>query len=269
MAKKEKQKWSNKKGKTTKKRAPKKRTNLKSVLQSVYHDTVSLETTCCHTCECCKVAMPQINYSEFVQIATTIWKEQSHAEILDIICKSLEYFFRYEYDKWGMDALVKPCMFLGEDNMCTVYENRPLGCRMYGLWPEEMYNERVGKFAKAYEEHGLKREELPLHKQCPLVKRTNPEVELNEEVIEGLYTQLNELDKTTGEFSEVQVRQKENYRTFHDWLLLKILGEDWLSQLTTFILAADRPTMEGQIDALKDVIRENFKAKLPDITGTL
>jgi Fe-S-cluster containining protein len=214
--------------------------------------------------------MPQINYSEFVQIATRVWKEKSHAEILDIICTSLEYFFRYDYGKWGQDALVKPCMLLNEDGMCTVYEDRPLSCRMYGIWPEDMYNERVDKFAESYKEkYGLKREELPLAKQCPLVTRKSEDSPLTREVIEGLYKQLDELDKTTGDFSDVQVRQKENYRTFHDWLLLKILGEDWLSQLTAFILAADRETMEDQIVALKDVIRDNFKDKLPDITKTL
>jgi len=245
---------------------PKKRTNLKSTLQSIYNDTVSMQTTCCHTCECCNVAMPQINYSEFVQIVITVWKEKSHEEILNVICKSLEYFFRYEYEKWGMDALIKPCMLLGKDNMCTVYEDRPLSCRLYGLWPEEMYNKRVDKFTKAYEKYGLKKEDLPLHSQCPLVKRVDPSVALTEEVIDGLFKQLDDLDKKIGDFSEAQVRQKENYRTFHDWLLLNILGENWLSQLTTFILAADLSTMKDQIEALKVVIRDNFKDKLPDIS---
>jgi Fe-S-cluster containining protein len=264
MSKKKKKKTSNRKPK-----AVKKRTDLKSVLQSIYHDTVSLETKCNHTCECCKVAMPQINYSEFVQIATTIWKTKSHDEILDIICTSLEYFFRYEYEKWGKDALVKPCMFLGENDRCTIYEDRPLNCRLYGLWPEEVYNERVDKFVKAYEKYGLTKETIPLGKQCPLVERTNTDKELTKEVIEELFSKLDDLDKTTGDFSSAQIRQKENYRTFHDWLLLKILGEEWLSQLTTFILAANRETMEDQIVALKEVVRDNFRHQLPNISDKL
>jgi Fe-S-cluster containining protein len=258
-----------KKKKSGSKNAPK-RTDLRSTLQSIYHDTVSLETTCGHTCTCCKVAMPQLNYSEFVQIVTTIWKEKSHADILDIICKSLEYFFRYDYAKWEKDALVKPCMLLDKNEMCTIYEDRPLSCRMYGLWPEDMYNERVDKFANAYKEkYGLERDELPLSKQCPLVKRKDDSNPLTREVIESLYKRLDNLDKTTGDFTSAQVRQKENYRTFHDWLLLKILGEEWLSQLTSFILAADKEIMEDQIKALKEVIRENFKNKIPDITKAL
>jgi len=255
------------KSKTKKKKTSvKNRTDLKSVLQSIYHDTADLSTTCCHQCQCCNVAMPQLNSSEYIQIATTIWKSKSHEDILDIICKSVEYFFRYEYTKWGMDALIKPCMFLGKDKNCDIYEDRPLSCRIYGLWPDSVYNNRVDRFAKAYEKHGLKREELPLHKQCPMVKRVNPEVELTEEVINGLFKQLDDLDSKIGSFSDLQIRQKENYRTFHDWLLLNIFGEDWLSQLTTFILAADRKTMEEQIEAIKTVIRDNFKSNLPQLT---
>ncbi|MFA7220335.1 MAG: YkgJ family cysteine cluster protein [Synergistaceae bacterium] len=244
---------------------PKKRTNLRSVLQSIYHDNVNLETTCNHACDCCNIAMPQINYSEFIQIATIIWKEKSHEEILNIICKSLEYFVRYEYEKWGKDTLIKPCMFLGENKRCTIYEDRPLNCRLYGLWPEEIYEDRVLKFAEAYKQYGLKREDLPLNRQCPYVKRVDNEVPITNEIIESLFERLDELDKTTGGFSSAQVRQKENYRTFHDWLLLKILGEEWLSQLTTFILAADREIMEDQIKAMDGVMRENFKTKIPDI----
>jgi Fe-S-cluster containining protein len=243
----------------------KKRTDLKSVLKSIYNDTVNLDTMCSHTCECCKVAMPQINYSEFLQIVTTVWKNKSHDEILEVICKSLEYFFRYEYEKWGKDALIKPCMFLGEDNRCQIYEDRPLNCRLYGLWPEEMYNERVDKFAKAYEQYGLKKEDLPLNKQCPLVKRVDADKEINKEVIEGLFKQLDDLDKKTGNFSNLQIKQKENYRTFHDWLLFSILGEDWLSQLTAFIMAADKETMIDQLLILQNVIKDNFKDKLPEI----
>ena len=252
-----------------KKKTKKKRTNLRSVLQNIYHDTVDLSTKCSHNCACCKVAMPQINYSEFVQIATNVWKNKSNEQILDIICTSLEYFFRYEYGKWGKESLIKPCMFTDDNGMCSIYEDRPLNCRLYGLWPEEDYEERVDKFAKAYEKHGLKREDLPLNKQCPNVKRVDDSVELTSEVISGLFKQLDELDSKTGHFSKAQIRQRENYRTFHDWLLLKILGEDWLSQLTTFILAADRETMEEQLKALKSVVRDNFGDQLPDITKTL
>lgn len=30
------------------------------------------------------------------------------------------------------------CIFLGEDNRCTIYEARPLQCRTYPYWPRMM-----------------------------------------------------------------------------------------------------------------------------------
>jgi len=257
-------KRSSNKKKRSKKKVAKKRTDLRSVLQSIYHDNVSLETTCCHSCECCKVAMPQINYSEFVQIVTTLWNEKPESEILDLISTSLEYFFRYEYEKWGMESLVKPCMFLKEDR-CTVYVDRPLNCRLYGLWPEDDYEDRVQKFAAAYEVHGLKRDDLPLNRQCAFVKRVDNETELTAEVIQSLFDKLDKLDATTGNFTPAQIRQKENYRTFHDWLLLKVFGEEELSRQTAFVLAASKETMEALLSVLKEVLMKTFKNNVPKL----
>ena len=100
--------------------------NLHSVLQSIYHDYVNLETTCKHRCECCNIAMPQIQYSEFVQIITVLWNKLSNDEKVSLICKSVEYFFRNEYSKWAKDSLIKPCMLLDGNGLCKCYNNRPL-----------------------------------------------------------------------------------------------------------------------------------------------
>ena len=72
-----------------------------------------------------------------------------------------------------------------------------------------------------------------------------------------------------GDFSETQIEAKENYRTFHDWLLVKVLGEEWLSNLTSFIMSADRPAMEEQIEAIKKALQEAFEKNVPDIREKL
>lgn len=248
-----------------------KRFNLKQVLESIYVDYVNLETTCNHVCDCCNVAMPQLNYSEFVQIITELWPKLNNAAKLDMICKSIEYFFRYDYEKWATDSLIKPCMLLEEKTkLCSIYESRPLNCRMYGLWPKEDYEKRVDRFAKVYENYGLKRENLPLNTQCPFVKRVDDSKPLTTEVINGLFAKLDDLDKKVGNFTDLQVAQKENYRTFHDWLLLKVLEESWLTKLTSFLMAADKEAMEDQIRVIKDVFTKEFlKNGIPDIVRKL
>jgi len=237
------------------------RKNLKEKLKNIY-DSVDLATTGCEIticrCACCRVAMPQMNYSEFVQLATDLWNDSSNEKKTDIICKSIEYFFRNEYEKWGMDSLIKPCQFVDKVGRCTIYGNRPLSCRSYGLWPQEEYEKRVDKFEEAYKKYGLTRNDLPLAKQCKMIRRADGSTELTMEELDGLFTKLDDLDKKVGDFSNLQIKSKENYRTFHDWLLLKVFGEDWLTMLTTFMMSATKEQMEDQVVQLRKVIEETL-----------
>ena len=156
-------------------------------------------------------------------------------------------------------------MLLAEDGKCTCYEARPLSCRMYGLWPEDDYNSRVDKFEKAYKGL-LEREELPLHAQCPYVKRVDDTVELTTEAIQSLYDKLDALDAKMNMFSAAQISNKENYRTFHDWFLLIFFGEVWLSAMTDFILRADLDAMKDQIEQIKVVVDNKYSAgNMPDV----
>jgi Fe-S-cluster containining protein len=240
------------------------RVTLKDKLSRVYN-AIDLTTTCQGKCECCKAACPSMNYCEFTQLIKEIWDKESTGSKIELVCTSIEYFFRYEFEKWGVETLIKPCMLLDKNNRCKYYESRPLSCRMYGLWPKEAYKKRVDKFEKAYEGL-LKRKELPLNTQCTCVKRLDDSHEITVEIIEDLYAELDNIDRRVMKgFSEIQIKEKENYRSFHDWLLLKVFGEQWLSMLTSFMLAADRKTMEDQILELKAAVRENFSLKMPQI----
>jgi len=48
-------------------------------------------------------------------------------------------------------------------------------------------------------------------------------------------------------------------------LLLKIFGEPWLVQLTNFMLAADKETIEDQVEALKTAVRQKYAKDMPEI----
>lgn len=245
----------------------KKRTDLDSALQNIYHDNVNLNTTQSCACSCCKIGMPQMHYSEFTNIVTDLWKNASKERKLEMICTSIEYWFMNQFEKWGIKSLVKPCMFLDkETNRCSIYKKRPLNCRLYGLWPKEEYEKRVDRFAKAFEKYGLSKHDLPLHQQCDKVKRVDETIELTKEKINELFSKIDALDKAMGDFSDLQISQRENYRTFHDWLLLKTFGDDWLSQLTAFMLAATREQIEDQIEAIKHVVMTHSESVLSKAT---
>lgn len=253
--------------KNTRRFSPKKnrvKITLKDKLDEIYNASACLDTTYQGRCSCCKTAMPQMNYCEFCQLADDLWKTTSRSEQVRLICASIEYFFRNEFEKWGKESLIKPCLLLDENGKCRWYKLRPLSCRLYGLWPEATYNARVDKFEKAYEGL-LKRDELPLNKQCPYVKRVDETVPLTDDLINYLYKQLDELDKKIGNFSDLQIEQKENYRTFHDWLLFKIFGSDWLVALTQFMLGASRDLIEEQMNAIKKAVVNNLSKDMPDL----
>lgn len=237
---------------------------LKEKLESIYNTSVCLNTTCQGKCECCKTAMPQMNFCEFTQILHEIKNTTSRSDQIKLVLTSIEYFFRNEFEKWGKESLIKPCLLLGEDGKCIFYSSRPLSCRLYGLWPEDVYNARVDKFEKAYSGL-LRREDLPLNKQCPYVKRTDETILITEELIKHLYKQLDDLDQKVGNFTNLQISQKENYRSFHDWLLLKVFGEDWLVQLTQFMLSASRPIIEDQIKAIQEALRKKYAKEMPKL----
>jgi len=270
MAKKEKRKWSSKrKQKRSGKMIPFTKRNTKKIsladkLNQVY-SSVNLETTCDGRCECCKVAMPQVNYCEFLQLMYEAWNNETRGGKIDLICKSIEYFMHNEFEKFKMKTLIKPCMLLTEEGQCRYYESRPLNCRLYGLWPEDTYNERVDKFTKAYEGL-LERSEIPLNTQCPYVKRKDESEPLTMDVINGLFAKLDSLDTLTKKFTDNQIQNKENYRAFHDWLLWTIFGEDWLSTMTSFVLAADADAIDDLIEQVKKAVRDKFaKDNLPDL----
>jgi len=236
---------------------------LKDRLNKIYNDKVNLSTTCSGTCECCKTAMPQMNYCEFTQLVNEIWETTSREEKINMICTSIEYFMHNQFEKFGMQSLIKPCMLL-KDNKCGYYDSRPLNCRIYGLWPSDCYEDRVDRFELAYDGM-LTRKQLPLNKQCPYVKRIDESIPITSELLDDLFSQLDSIDAKVGQFTEVQIKNRDNYRTLHDWLLWKVFGEDWLTKLTDFIIAANKETISDLIEQIKNSTRQQFSKDMPDL----
>ena len=224
----------------------KKTITLDTKLSQIYNQ-VNLETSCCRQCTCCLVACPQMNYSEAVNILDYIWQNWSKDKKKTLIIKSIKYFFS--------NSVIKACPMLGknEDGSygCQVYEKRPLNCRMYGLWPQDSYEERVKGFMMATK---LGREEIPLNKQCGQVKRTDDSEKLTNEVIDSLYDRLDALDKKLGDFSEDDFSYQANKRTIHDWVLAKFYGEGKLELMSQFLLAAEKDEIDDFIKILSEQV---------------
>lgn len=231
--------------------------SLKEKLQEVYA-TVNLKTVCSGHCVCCHVACPQMNYSEFLVIVDSLYRRETKADRVAVLKASIKYFFS--------NSLVKPCpLLLGKS--CSVYDVRPLSCRLYGLWPEEMYEERVTRFMKVT---GLQKKEIPLNTQCKFVTRVDLSQPITREVIESMFKQLDVLDMSVGGFNEQQVNKRYNQRTWHDWFMVTVFGEDRLSALSTYFLAAKEEDVKDLAEKMceqVDKIGDDMFAKVSKEVG--
>jgi len=85
------------------------------------HDEVFEEINCLNCANCCKTTSP-IFYERDIERAAKALR-----------MKPGDFFEKYlKMDEDG-DAVLQhsPCAFLGADNYCSIYENRPNACREY------------------------------------------------------------------------------------------------------------------------------------------
>ncbi len=100
-----------------KKKPPKK---LDQIMQDL-HDAEFAQTDCLQCANCCKTTGPLFTDKDVARISKHV--------------KMKPYQFEQEYlriDEDG-DLILQqtPCVFLGSDNYCSIYEVRPKACREY------------------------------------------------------------------------------------------------------------------------------------------
>ena len=100
-----------------KKRPPK---NLDTTMQLLHEEEFS-RTNCLECANCCKTTGPLFTDADIVRIA-------KHLKV-----KPQKFIGDYlRVDEEGDYVLQKvPCVFLGADNYCSIYEVRPKACREY------------------------------------------------------------------------------------------------------------------------------------------
>lgn len=85
------------------------------------HDKISNKTDCLSCANCCRNLGPRITDKDLERIAKTLRKKAT-----DVISS----YLRIDEDG-DMVFQSMPCPFLGSDNYCSIYENRPKACREY------------------------------------------------------------------------------------------------------------------------------------------
>ena len=88
----------------------------------------------CTTCaNCCKTLQIELSHSDIDKLATRLQMP------------SREFTKRYitVLEDKARVFRTQPCPFLGEDNRCTVYEDRPQSCRGYPFLHKEDFRQRT------------------------------------------------------------------------------------------------------------------------------
>ena len=239
---------------------------LDAILERVYTKE-DLSTVCLRQCTCCRVACPQMKFCEASSLLDHIWANWSSEDKKALLVTCVHYFFS--------DSLLKPCPILN-GNECREYARRSLNCRLYGMWPQDSWEERVEMFSK---NTGLPRNKLPLNKQCPNVRRKKqicPECKqdpklvascqkcngtgmfqpppLTIDQISKLFEDLDKADKVLG-VSELKISTSWNYRTLHDWVLVKFWGEDALVKWTNILLTTTPEQRQGLMEAFEEQVK--------------
>ena len=85
------------------------------------HETVFAEIDCLECGNCCRSLGPRISDADIRRVSAAL-KMKSSAFVQ-------KYLHLDEDNDYVFQSM--PCPFLGEDNYCSIYENRPKACRDY------------------------------------------------------------------------------------------------------------------------------------------
>lgn len=85
------------------------------------HDRISSKTDCLQCANCCRTLGPRITGKDVERMAKALRMRE------------IEVVKRYLKTDEDNDVVFQsmPCPFLGDDNYCSIYENRPKACREY------------------------------------------------------------------------------------------------------------------------------------------
>jgi Fe-S-cluster containining protein len=209
------------------------------------------ETTCDHRAICCRAGCPNMYYAEFLSIHDGHVLGLTEEQRLDL---TIECVKRYLQTQKVENP--KPCVFLGEGNMCKTYQYRPLKCRLYGLIPADLYERNVDDLSA---EMGVPKEGIPLCQQCdrvrvkPEFKDRFPDGKVPSDEIKALEAALRSNDRRLGVPKKVQ-DAGFGYLTYHDWHVMFELGEEWMARLTALRTTLGDAEKEHFVSALKDAL---------------
>lgn len=207
------------------------------------------ETSGCKTCSevngsdvdwCCKRQNPSMFYVEFLHsfCQVTHWSKEKR---LELTLRSIRNYLD--------NSLGKGCVFY--DMGCLIYEQRPFACRMYGVTPAANWNKRWELLKERQQG------EFSAIPQCPLVSADREITDVQED---KWFAHTKESEQRLGvpqDQIELHDDAGGSYRTFHDHLLLELLGPDRMAMLTNVRMTNPSPEdIEKTVEVMRECLNE-------------
>lgn len=210
-------------------------------------------TTGCEKCKevngdnamwCCKSQSPSMYYAEFLNVWRNVEKKWSKEKRLNVIIRSISNYL-YNGDNKG-------CVFF--DNGCTVYENRPYSCRIYGVVSQESWDRRENVLKKRFGE------DIKITPQCNMVSLENGDKSISLEMEDIWFEKTMHAELELGvskQYVQLHDAPGGSYRTFHDHILLELFDVKFLGMLTQYRLSnPSKEDIEGTIEFLRKKLEE-------------
>jgi len=212
------------------------------------------ETTGCEKCEeingdkkdwCCKSINPSMYYVEFLAVWQEVQNKWSKIKKTALIVRAVKNYLSNKRHKG--------CIFY--DDGCTIYSQRPLQCRSYGVIDNESWEGRIRKIRDE------KDVDANIIKQCDLVSFVDGRKNMTAEEEDGWFQHTVECEKRIGVSPSVLKLHDlpgGTYRTFHDHLLIELFEPSVLEMLTK--LRMQNPS-ESDIDETAKLIQETLNGR--------
>lgn len=191
---------------------------------------------------CCRLQTPQVLYSEFLNTWNYIVSSFSDLDFESLLERCLRKYL-YPNDDKG-------CVFLNkETNKCSQHETRPFNCRIYGITPEEEFKPRYERLKVIYPD---------IKEQCNLVSTTDGR-NVTKKDIDNWWLELKSIEIRMGIKNDlINDSFGGSYRTYHDHVLIHILGEQNLSNLSNIRMNGSKLDKERTIQKMMLVLK-SFK----------
>ena len=197
---------------------------------------------------CCKIQNPQVLSVEFFNSWKHVLENWEGDKIADLIEAAMRNYLT--------SRVTKGCIFHDkEDGTCMQHQQRPYNCRIYGITPEEEFKPRYERLKVLYQDDL----NVIIRDQCDKVS-TVDKVEVTTKMSDKWWVEACEIEESIGVKKEdIHDREGGTYLTFHDHLLLHVVPNNLMAQLTHMKLHGNDFEKDLAIKGLMKGFRKVFE----------